>query len=66
MNRFIAHLVSSGYLALGYGFAIQTYADIITERYPWADHIPVCCVLVGSIAALVNYLGFALVARSRN
>lgn len=58
----IALFTSTAYIAVGFAFATVTYAEIRAEVYPWADHIPALCVLVGCIASYVNAKGFALIA----
>lgn len=60
MVRALGYAISMAYFGVGMGLAMATYADTVQGLYPWADHIPAMCMLVGSLAGALNALGFAL------
>lgn len=65
MIRLAAYALSTLYVLGGTCMGAQAYLDTISGFYPWADHIPALCVLVGCLAGYVNAKGFALVFSTR-
>lgn len=60
MRTLVTVLPATLYSVAGLLAAALLYSDTVSGRYPWADHMPVCAVLVGCIAATLHILGCAL------
>ncbi len=60
MRTLLLAVPATAYMVAGLLGATLLYLDTVSGRYPWADHMPICAVLVGCIAATLHILGVAL------